>query len=149
MPNMTMTYNFEDLFKRYAAKDIYSALQEGIMPGTFQINSRYDELLESDVLSFITHFSAFQEWRSTLKVEPETASLRINQGVPVIETGYNLSTSEVRRFRHDGKVMMNFMQSMANCLTNRALPNEEAFAVIMDALFTSNHVGGTNLENVH
>lgn len=149
MANMTMSYSFKDLFKALAVRDIYSALHEGIMPGDFQINGRYDQLLHDDVFGFLMHFPLFQEWRDTLTITPELSSVRTDQSVPVIETGYNLSTAEVRRFREDGQVILGFMRSMGNCLTNRALPYEEAFALIMDALFTSNHVTGTKLENVH
>lgn len=149
MANMTLTYNYTELFKALAARDIYAALTDGVMPGEFQINSRYDQLLHDDVFGFIMHFPTFQEWRETLTITPEVSGVRVNQSVPVIETGYNLSTAEVRRFRQDGEVILGFMRSMGNCLTGRALPYEEAFALIMDALFTANHVGGTKLENVH
>ncbi|QVW28520.1 hypothetical protein pEaSNUABM8_00023 [Erwinia phage pEa_SNUABM_8] len=150
MANLVPTsYSFELLFAKYAAKDIFNAFQDGVMPGSFQPNNRYDELLHDDVLGFVFHHPIFQEWRDTLKLEENTSVIRIANECPVIETGYNLSTQEVRRFRRDGKVILSFMRSMAQSLTDRALPYEEVFAVIMDAIFTAQHVMGSNIENVH
>lgn len=143
------SYSFEMLFTKYAAQDIFKAFHEGIMPASFQPNNRYDELLHDEVLGFLFHHPLFQEWRDTLKFDADSSVIRIASECPVIETGYNLSTQEVRRFRQDGQVILGFMRSMARSLTDRALPYEEVFAAIMDGIFTAHHVMTTNIENVH
>ncbi|QVW55664.1 hypothetical protein pEaSNUABM9_00068 [Erwinia phage pEa_SNUABM_9] len=150
MANLLPTsYKFEMMLSRYAAKDIFKAFHDGVMPGNFQPNNRYDELLHDEVLGFVFHHPLFQEWRDTLNLDEDMSVVRIASACPVVETGYNLSTQEVRRFRQDGKVILGFMRSMAQSLTDRALPYEEVFAVIMDGIFTAQHVMGSNIENVH
>lgn len=149
MANMTMNYSFVDLMQRYAARDIFKELHDGVMPGDFRFNCRYDELLHDEVFGFVFHHPLFQQWKATLTLEESASTVRIGDRCPTIHTGYNLSIQEVRRFRHDGNVLLGFMRSMANSLTHRALPYEEVFALIMDGIFTAQHVMGSKLDNVH
>lgn len=142
-------YSFHSLLARYAAKDIFRALEDKIMPGSFQPNNRYDELLHDDVLGFVMHHPLFAEWRNTLVLNAEVSAVRIGNSVPVIETGYNISIDEARALYYDANVIYGFMRSMAQSLTDRAIPYEEAFACILDAMFTSQYVMGTRLDKVH
>lgn len=119
-------YDFKMMLSRYAAQDIFNAFQDGILPGDFRANNRYDELLHDEVFGFVFHSPLFQEWRDTLKLDPVCSAIRIGNACPEIATGYNLAIPEVVRLRRDGRVMLDFMKSMGVSLTNRALPYEEA-----------------------
>ncbi|ANZ48310.1 hypothetical protein BIZ78_gp265 [Erwinia phage vB_EamM_Caitlin] len=149
MANMTMNYSFVDLMNRYGARDIFKEFKNGVMPGDFRFNSRYDELLHDEVFGFVFHHPFFREWKASLVLDESVSAIRLGDTCPVIHTGYNLSIQEVRRFRNDGKVISGFMRSMANSLNHKALPYDEVFALIMDALFTAQHVMGSKIENVH
>lgn len=143
-------YNgFQNMLERLLKEDLFDVLEKNILPSHFLPSNRYDEVLLETGLGYVMNDPMFIDWRHTLKLQGEMQCVRSGEDTPVIETGYNLSIDEVRALRLNHQVLLTFMRSMARALCDRALPYDEVFACILDAVYTQEHVMSSRLENIH
>lgn len=143
--NLAFDYN---VIPFYQPVEILSALADGYLPETFIPKGRYDELLLDTVLPIVLNMPMFAEFSSNLQYK-ECTAFRKGPDVPVITTTYNISRLEASAMGRDPDVFFRFMQSMAEALAKRALPLEEIFAILLDAICTSDYVMFHNVGSVH
>lgn len=142
-----LAYSF-NIVPFYQPIEMTRALTEGILPETFIPNCRYDEKLLDTLFPIIVSHPLFREFSSKLTYQDGTA-FRKGDDVPVITTTYNISREEAAAMAHDPDVFFRFMKSMAEALDKRALPFEEIFAVLLDAICASDFVMFHNTASLH
>ncbi|QVW55888.1 hypothetical protein pEaSNUABM10_00025 [Erwinia phage pEa_SNUABM_10] len=132
----------------YQPIEMTRALTDGYLPETFIPKGRYDEMLLETIFPIITSHPLFREFSSKLAYQDGTA-FRKGEDVPVITTTYNISREEAAAMEHDPDVFFRFMKSMAEALEKRALPFEEIFAVLLDAICASDFAMFHNMSSLH
>lgn len=142
-----LAYSF-NIVPFYQPIEIIRALTEGYLPDTFIPKGRYDDLLLYTVFPIIMNMPMFREFSSKLTYQEGTA-FRKGDDVPVITTSYNISRDEANAMMRDPDVFFRFLTSMAEALEKRALPFEEIFAVLLDAISASDYAMFHNMGSLH
>ncbi|QOC54472.1 hypothetical protein pSALSNUABM04_012 [Salmonella phage pSal-SNUABM-04] len=142
-----LAYSF-NIVPFYHPIEMTRALTDGILPETFIPKGRYDEMLLETVLPIIISHPLFGEFSSKLTPQ-EGSAFRKGDDVPVITTTYNISRQEAKAMARDPDVFFRFMKSMAEALDKRALPFEEIFAVLLDAICASDFAMFHNTGSLH
>ncbi|QQO90505.1 hypothetical protein pEaSNUABM42_00021 [Erwinia phage pEa_SNUABM_42] len=142
-----LAYNF-NVTPFYQPVDMIRALTNGYLPETFIPKGRYDEMLLDTVLPTVLNMPMFREFSSNLTYQGGTA-FRKGDDVPVITTTYNISRAEANAMMRDPDVFFRFLTSMGEALEKRALPLEEIFAVLLDAICASDYAMFHNMGSLH
>jgi len=142
-----LAYSF-NIVPFYQPIEIIRALTEGYLPDTFIPKGRYDDLLLDTVFPIVMNMPMFREFSSNLTYQEGTA-FRKGDDVPVITTSYNISRDEANAMMRDPDVFFRFLTSMAEALEKRALPFEEIFAVLLDAISASDYAMFHNMGSLH
>ncbi|QVW56158.1 hypothetical protein pEaSNUABM6_00022 [Erwinia phage pEa_SNUABM_6] len=142
-----LAYSF-NVVPFYQPIEMIRALTDGYLPETFIPKGRYDEMLLDTVFPIILNMPMFREFASNLTYQEGTA-FRKGDDVPVITTTYNISRDEANAMMRDPDVFFRFLTSMAEALEKRALPFEEIFAVLLDAISASDYAMFHNMGSLH
>ncbi|QVW55198.1 hypothetical protein pEaSNUABM29_00154 [Erwinia phage pEa_SNUABM_29] len=118
--------------------NFFECLRQGKIPAVLVVNGAYSGQLASDVFAVMIDLPQFRPWFDTMDIV-EVRAVYDGEEVPVVATRECLSRSEVMNLADSPKLVPSLFHSMCYSMTNKILPYEEVFAIVLDALHTLNY----------